>query len=93
MSVSLAAKAGLALVLVGGVVQVQGAQDPVTQAQFLDRLAARVERAKTITPETRDALTGLVDRSLTAPARNYDAESRRQLAIIRLEIALRSVSH
>jgi len=94
MSVSLAAKAGLALILVGGVVEFRGTNDPATRTDFLERLAVRVEHAHTVTPQTREVLSRVVERALKAPVRNNsDAkdEARRQLAIVRLESALRAI--
>jgi hypothetical protein len=92
MSVSLVAKTGLAVALVGGMLQYNGAPDPATQPEFLERLALRVERAGTVTPQARETIAHVVDRALAAPTRSdAQREARRQLAIVRLESALRAV--
>ena len=97
MSVSLAAKIGLAAVLVGGAVNYQGFQrapETVTQTEFLERLAARVERANTLSPQARAVVSHVIERSHAEPARNRHAakhEARRQSAIARLENALQSI--
>src|SRR5215510_4959320 len=70
MSVSLAAKTGFAIALLGGVIEYQAAPDPVTQTEFLERLATRVERASAVTPDTRASVTRVVERALAVPGRD-----------------------
>ena len=91
MSVSLAAKTGLAIALLGGVIEYHAAPDPATQTEFLERLTVRVERASTLTPETRASVTRVVERALAVPGHDAKSEQRRQNAIVRLESALRAV--
>jgi len=91
MSVSLAAKTGLAIALLGGVIEYHAAPDPVTQTEFLERLATRVERASAVTPDTRASVTRVVERALAVPGRDARHEPRRQVAIVRLESALRAI--
>jgi hypothetical protein len=92
MSVSLVAKTGLAVALIGGVMQYNGAPDPATQPEFLERLALRVERAGTLTPQARETIAHVVERAVAATSRrDAEREARRQLAIVRLEGALRAI--
>jgi hypothetical protein len=92
MAVSLAAKTGLAMALIGGgVLEFHAAPDPATQTEFLERLATRVERASAVTPETRATVTRVVDRALAVQGRDVRREARRQIAIVRLETALRAI--
>ncbi len=61
------------------------------QTSFLERVAARVERAKSITPETHDVLSGVLHRTRNRPARDgikSEVEQRWQSAMLRLERAL-----
>lgn len=94
MSVSLAAKIGLAAILVGGAIIYQGyhaASETVTQTEFLERLASRVERANTLSPQARAVVSHAVERARAEPARprfSAKTEARRQQAIARLENAL-----
>jgi hypothetical protein len=97
MSVSLAAKVGLAVVLVGSAIGYQGyhvASETVTQTEFLERLASRVERASTLSPQAQAVVSHVVERARTEPARprlTAKHEARRQQAITRLETALQSM--
>ena len=91
MSVSLAAKAGLAIALVGGVLEIHAAPDPATQTDFLERLAVRIEHASVVTPDTRTSVTRVIERALAVQGRDAKQEASRQLAIVRLESALRAI--
>jgi hypothetical protein len=91
MSVSLAAKTGLAIALVGGVLEFRSVPDPATQTEFLERLAVRIERANAVTPDTRANVTRVVERALAVQGRDAKLEARRQIAIVRLESALRAI--
>jgi hypothetical protein len=97
MSVSLAAKIGLAVVLVGSAIAYQGyhaASETVTQTEFLERLASRVERANTLSPQARAVVSHVIERSRSEPARlrvSAKNEARRQQAITRLENALQTI--
>jgi hypothetical protein len=61
------------------------------QAALLERVAARVERARLITPETHDVLAGVLDRARSGTFRDgggAQLEQRWHPAILRLERAL-----
>lgn len=66
--------------------------DTREQTIFLERLAARIERAREIAPETHRALSDILDRISHQPARagqSTNVDARRELAIARIESALR----
>jgi hypothetical protein len=66
--------------------------DTREQTIFLERLAARIERAQQIAPETHRALSDILDRISRQPARagqSTDVDARRELAIAKIESALR----
>ena len=66
--------------------------DPREQTIFLERLAARIERAPQIAPQTHKALSDILDRISRQPARagqSTKTDTRRELAIARIETALR----
>jgi hypothetical protein len=61
------------------------------QTSFLERVAGRVERAKFITPETHDDLSGVLHRTRSQTARDgirSEVEQHWQSAMLRLERAL-----
>lgn len=93
MSISVGTTTAVALILVGSLLAWDrthpGLQE---QTALLERVAARMERAKLITPETYDVLAGVLDRAHNGQFRNrttLELEQRFQMAILRFERALR----
>jgi hypothetical protein len=79
--------------IAAGILMVWDRAHPTLQEQtsFLERVAGRVERAKSITPETHDVLSGVLHRTRNRPARDgikSEVEQHWQSAILRLERAL-----
>ncbi|MGE5158436.1 MAG: hypothetical protein ACM3OF_09835 [Gemmatimonas sp.] len=79
--------------IAAGILLVWDRAHPTLQEQtsFLERVAGRVERAKSITPETHDVLSGVLQRTRNRPARDgikSEVEQHWQSSILRLERAL-----
>jgi len=93
MSMSVATAAATTLVATG-ILLVWDRTSPTLQEQtsFLERVSARVESAKFITPETHDVLSGVLHHTRNRPARDgikSEVEQRWQTATLRLERVLR----
>jgi hypothetical protein len=92
MSLSVATAATTTLIA-AGILLVWDRAHPTLQEQtsFLERVAARVERAKSITPETHDVLSDVLHRTRDRPVRDgikSEVEQRWTSAMLRLERAL-----
>jgi hypothetical protein len=60
---------------------------PQQNVALLERLAPRVERARTLPPETRDAILKVVDRVREAPV-DRQTDERRKIALARISHAI-----
>jgi hypothetical protein len=75
-------------VAIGAAVALTPIHRPKEDVAFLERLAATVERAKVIAPETRDYLSALASRH-QSQLFNDQLELRRQKALERIMAAMR----
>ncbi len=85
---SLAGKAAAALALGSVGAYELAPNDARGQAVFLERLALRIDHARTIAPEAATRISDLLARARAMPTRGGDADTRRALAIVKVERAL-----
>ncbi len=89
MPFSIAGKAVAAALALGSVGAFELAPtDTRGEAVFLERLAARIDHARVIAPESVTRISDLLARVRVRPARGGDPEGRRARAIARVESAL-----
>jgi hypothetical protein len=91
MPLSLAGKAFAAVIALGSVGAYELAPpDARGQTEFLQRLADRVEHARTIAPETATRISDLLARMRAQPPRGGELDTRRRDVMARLETALQA---
>jgi hypothetical protein len=94
MPISLAGKAIVGLIAIGILGAFRLAQpDTRGQTVLLERLANRIDRAQNIAPQTNKVLSDMLVEIRRQPASNdrtSDIETRRQLAIARIERVLQT---
>lgn len=94
MPISLAGKAIVGLVAIGALGAFKLAPpDTRGQTVLLERLANRIDRAQSIAPQTSKVLSDMLNEIRRQPASNdraSDLETRRQLAIARIERVLQT---
>ena len=91
MPLSLAGKAFAAVIAIGSVGAYElSPPDSRGQTVFLQRLADRVEHARTIAPETATRISDLLARMRAQPPRGGELETRRGDVMARLETALQA---
>jgi len=89
MPLSLAGKAIAAVIAVGSVGAVELAPPDVRgQTVFLERLALKVDHARTIPPATTAQISELIARARAQRPRGGELDARREQAIARIESAL-----
>lgn len=92
MSISVGTTTAIAMIAIGSLLAWDRTHPRLQeQTALLERVAARVERAMLITPETYDVLAGVLDRARNGPVRDgsrVQLEERRHAAILRLEKTL-----